>query len=103
MRLTRLRYSPALLTATFGNGVQETRGYTPRGLLNSISDNVTITQPAVPGSGSVTISGSERTVGGPPATSATGSVTLSGTIQSTQVVSQPATSGSGSVNIAGSE
>jgi RHS repeat-associated protein len=97
-------YGPFGLTAlSLGNGVAETRGYTPRGLLNSISDNVTLTQPAVPGSGSVTISGSERTIGGPPATTASGSVTLSGTEQSTQVVNQPAAGGSGTVNITGTE
>jgi RHS repeat-associated protein len=91
------------VSASFGNGVTETRGYTSRGQVNLISDTVVITQPAVPGSGSVTVSGSERTIGGPPATAAAGSVTLAGSIQSTQVVNQPAAPGSGTVNISGSE
>jgi RHS repeat-associated protein len=102
--MSNISYGPfGLASATFGNGVNESRGYTARGLLNSISDTVTVTQPAVPGNGSVTISGSERTIGGPPATVSSGSVTLSGNIQSTQVVSQPAVGGSGSVNISGTE
>jgi RHS repeat-associated protein len=102
--LSGLTYGPFGLTgATLGNGVNESRGYTGRGQLSSISDTVTVTQPAVPGSGSVTISGSERSIGGPPATSASGSVTLSGSIQSTQVVNQPAAAGSGTVNVSGTE
>lgn len=92
-----------LAGASFGNGVSEVRGYTPRGFVNAISDTVNLTQPAVPGSGAVTISGSERTIGGPPATFGSGSVTLSGSEQNTQVLNQAATSGSGTVNISGSE
>jgi RHS repeat-associated protein len=102
--LSNVSYGPfGPVSATFGNGVNESRGYTSRGLLNSISDTVTINNPAIPGSGSVTISGSERTIGGPPATVATGSVTLSGSIQSTQVLNQAAAGGTGTVNITGNE
>lgn len=102
--ISGVTYGPfGVSAASLGNGVAEAHGYTARGLVNSISDTVTLTQPAVPGTGSVTISGSERTIGGPPATSGSGSVTLSGSEQSTQVINQPATSGVGVVNIGGSE
>jgi len=102
--MSSIAYGPfGPTTATFGNGVTETRGYNTRGQLSSMADNVVITQPAIPGSGSVTVSGSERTIGGPPATAATGSVTLSGSEQSTQVVNQSAGPGSGTVNISGTD
>jgi RHS repeat-associated protein len=46
------------------------------------------TTAATPGQGSVSISGSEQSIGGSPATSGTGSVTVSGTEQSVQVCTQ---------------
>ena len=55
-----------------------------------------------PGTGTVTVSGSEQSIGGAAATSGTGSVTFSGTLQSKQVLSQAATAGTGSVTLNGS-
>jgi len=55
-----------------------------------------------PGTGSVTIGGSEQSISGAAATSGTGSVTLSGTHQSKQVQTQAAASGTGSVSFSGS-
>jgi len=77
------QYGPMGITAeTLGNGVTEAFSYNKRGQLQNLSAGgiVIIDHPAVPGSGSVTIGGSEQSTV-PPATHATGSVTVEGSEQ----------------------
>ncbi len=61
------------------------------------------TSAGISGTGSGSVSGSEQSIGGAPATSGTGSVVFSGTLQSKQVQTQAAASGRGTVTINGSE
>jgi RHS repeat-associated protein len=75
-----------LTQATFGNGVTEDRSYNNRGWPSSIT-NASGVNPATPGTGSVSISGTEKStvVQTQPATAATGTITISGSDQSVQI------------------
>lgn len=91
---------PTVATNTYTSG---TVGYSYDANSNVAGKTVTGTQnPATPGSGSGTASGSEQSIAGAPATSGTGTVTFAGTLQSKQVLSQAATAGAGSVTFGGS-
>ena len=98
--LSNVSYNPfgGMTATTLGNGATESFGYDTRARLQNISTNG-----GTPSSGSATISGSEQSIPGAPATAGTGSVTFSGTLQSKQVQTQTAAAGSGSVSIGGSE
>lgn len=98
--LTNAHYSPSLNTDTLGNGLLESTGISPRGLLNSYLSKA----PDVPGTASVTISGAERSTQIPQtaATAGTGSVIISGVLQSTQVQTQPGSPARVTVTLGGS-
>jgi RHS repeat-associated protein len=86
----------SLLSATYGNGVTETRSYDGRGRLMQQNDIGTIPQAATAGSTSVTLSFNEQSNG----TSANGTVSVGG---SEQNKSKPNTPGTGNSIIGGSE
>jgi len=75
--LSNMHYSPVSVTDTLGNGLLETTGFSPRGLLTSVQ----AINPVGTNSGA-------------------GSVGISGTLQSQ---TQPGTSGTGWVSVGGSE
>jgi RHS repeat-associated protein len=82
--LSGATYTPfaAIATEQLGNGVTESRAYNKRLWLQSLSAANPAGGTATPGTGTVTVSGSE---------------------QSKQVLTQPATAGTGTVTISGSE
>jgi RHS repeat-associated protein len=89
----------AITSSALGNGAGETFSYSNRTWLQSISTNGVVGPSA--SSGSATVSGSEQSIIGAPATSGTGSVNFSGSLQSKQVLSHAATSGTGTISISG--
>jgi len=78
------------LSAAIGNGGSEIYGYDPRGRLESFTATAPggVVQPATPGTGSVTVNGSEKTVDDP-AAAGTGTVTVLGVERSTVINSCP--------------
>jgi RHS repeat-associated protein len=71
----------SVLTASLGNGVNETYAYVPRGWLQSVAAGGSgmVNHPATPGADSVTVGGSEKSINNP-ATPGKGTVTAGGTL-----------------------
>ena len=90
-----------MTSAALGNGATQSLAYNNRTWVQSVSTNGFV---GVTGStGSATLSGSEQVIVGAPAMPGTGSVTLSGNLQSKQVQTQAGAPGAGSVTISGLE
>ena len=74
------------LSASIGNGGSEVYGYDPRGRLESFTATAPggVVDPATPGTGTVTVNGSEKSASNP-ATAGTGTVTITGSERNTIV------------------
>jgi RHS repeat-associated protein len=80
-------YTPfaAISTEQLGNGVAEARAYNTRRWLTSLSATNPTGGSATPGTGTVTVSGSEQSHPGTPGAPGTGTVTITGVEQSVYV------------------